>query len=147
MNVRDVMSAQVFTVSPRDTAQSVARLMAEAGVGALPVEAPGAGVVLGIVTDRDIVSSITAEGLASTMTVAEFMTVSAETCTEDEDLADVARRMSALDMRRLVVLDGNRKVIGLVTFSDILRAKPEIGEQLPPLFHKTGGRNTRIPPS
>ena len=86
VRVRDVMSRQVFTVSPTDTAQSVARLMAETGVGAVPVETPGVGTILGIVTDRDIVTSVVAQGLSSSTAVFEFMTVSAESCEEDDCL-------------------------------------------------------------
>ena len=76
MRVRDVMSAQMITISPNDTAQSAARLMLETEVGALPVEVPGVGAIVGIVTDHDIVVSVMARGISNSSTVAEFMTVS-----------------------------------------------------------------------
>ncbi|WKL40435.1 CBS domain-containing protein (plasmid) [Sinorhizobium meliloti] len=90
------MSRQVFTVSPTDTAQSVARLMAETGVGAVPVETPGVGTILGIVTDRDIVTSVVAQGLSSSTAVFEFMTVAAESCEEDDSLLLAAQKMHDL---------------------------------------------------
>lgn len=119
MRVRDVMSAQIFTISPNDTAQSAARLMLEADVGALPVEVPGVGAIVGIVTDRDIVTSVLARGLSTSATVAEFMTVSPEVCEQDDDTAEVAERMRALAVRRLVVVDEGRRVVGIVSLIDL----------------------------
>ncbi|THK39348.1 CBS domain-containing protein [Ensifer sp. MPMI2T] len=127
IRVRDVMSKQVFTVSPSDTAQSVARLMEEAGVGALPVEAPGVGTILGIVTDRDILASVVAQGLSTSTAVFEFMTVSAESCEEDDSILLAAQKMHDFKIRRLVVVDENKHAAGIVSLADITRASPELG--------------------
>ena len=125
--VVDVMSRLVFTVSPTDTAQSVARLMAEAAVGALPVEAPGVGTILGIVTDRDILTSVVAKGLSSSTAVFEFMTVSAECCEEGDSLLLAAQKMHDLQIRRLVVVDEKRHAAGIIALADITRVHPELG--------------------
>ncbi|WEX90333.1 CBS domain-containing protein [Sinorhizobium garamanticum] len=127
IRVRDVMSKQVFTVSTSDTAQSVARLMEEAGVGALPVEAPGVGTILGIVTDRDILTSVVAKGLSTSMAVFEFMTVSAESCEEDDSILLAAQKMHEHKIRRLVVVDEEKRAAGIVSLADITRASPELG--------------------
>ncbi|MBP1884397.1 CBS domain-containing protein [Sinorhizobium mexicanum] len=127
IRVRDVMSKQVFTVSPSDTAQSVARLMEEAGVGALPVEAPGVGTILGIVTDRDILASVVAQGLSTSTAVFEFMTVSAESCEEDDSILLAAQKMHDYKIRRLVVVDENKHAAGIISLADITRASPELG--------------------
>ena len=119
MRVRDVMSAQIVTISPMDTAQSAARLMHETQVGALPVEVPGVGAIVGIVTDRDIVVSVTAKGLSTSTTVAEFMTVSPETCNESDDTAIAASHMRGLSVRRLVVVNDERRVVGIVSLVDV----------------------------
>ena len=119
MRVKDVMSAQIVTVSPNDTAQSAARLMAETEVGALPVEVPGVGAIVGIITDRDIVASVLGKGLSTSTTIAEFMTVSPEVCNEADDTAAVAARMRELGVRRLVVVNDDRKVVGLVSLVDV----------------------------
>jgi len=124
MRVKEVMSAQIVTASPGDTAQSAARLMLEAEVGALPVEVPGVGAIVGIVTDRDIVVSVLSRGLSTSTTVAEFMTVSPELCNEDDDTAAVAARMRELGVRRLVVANGERRVVGIVSLVDL----PAAGE-------------------
>lgn len=122
MSVRDVMSAQIFTISPNDTAQSAARLMRQAEVGALPVEVPGVGAIVGIVTDRDIVVSVLARGLSTSTSVAEFMTVSPEVCSEEDEPAEVAARMRDLGVRRLVVVDEERRVVGIVSLADLHEA-------------------------
>ncbi|MFT4160688.1 CBS domain-containing protein [Shinella sp.] len=119
MHVKDVMSAQIVTVSPNDTAQSAARLMLETEVGALPVEVPGVGAIVGIITDRDIVASVLGKGLSTSTTIAEFMTVSPEVCNEADDTAAVAARMRELGVRRLVVVNDDRKVVGLVSLVDV----------------------------
>jgi CBS domain-containing protein len=124
MRVRDVMSAQIVTVSPNDTAQSAARLMLETEVGALPVEVPGVGAIVGIITDRDIVVSVMARGLSSSATIAEFMTVSPEVCNENDDTATVAERMRHLGVRRLVVVNDDRHVVGIVALIDVEAEKP-----------------------
>jgi len=127
LRVGDVMSRPVFTVSPTDTAQSVARLMKETGVGAVPVEAPGVGTILGIVTDRDILSSVVARGLSSSTAVFEFMTVSAQSCEEGDSILLAAQKMHDLRIRRLVVVDEKRQAAGIVSLADITRASPELG--------------------
>ncbi|WP_234186261.1 CBS domain-containing protein [Shinella sp. NM-101] len=124
MRVKDVMSAQIVTVSPSDTAQSAARLMLETEVGALPVEVPGVGAIVGIITDRDIVVSVLGRGLSTSTTIAEFMTVSPEVCNETDETAAVAARMRDLGVRRLVVVNDERRVVGIVGIVDLPTAKP-----------------------
>jgi CBS domain-containing protein len=125
MRVKDVMSAQIVTISPSDTAQSAARLMLETEVGALPVEVPGVGAIVGIVTDRDIVVSVLARGLSTSTAVAEFMTVSPELCNEDDDTTAVAARMRELSVRRLVVANADRRVVGIVSLVDLPTGKQD----------------------
>lgn len=129
MQVKDVMSAQIVTVSPMDTAQSAARLMLETEVGALPVEMPGVGAIVGIITDRDIVVSVLARGRSSSTAIAEFMTVSPEVCNASDDTVAVAARMRDLAVRRLVVVDDDRQVVGIVSLVDIPTEKPPLMEE------------------
>ncbi len=119
MRVKELMSAQIVTISPNDTAQSAARLMLETEVGALPVEVPGVGAIVGIVTDHDIVVSVMARGLSTSTTVAEFMTVSPEACNENDDPAIAAARMRAFGVRRLVVVNDDRQVVGIISLVDM----------------------------
>ncbi|AFL50011.1 signal-transduction protein with cAMP-binding, CBS, and nucleotidyltransferase domain [Sinorhizobium fredii] len=127
IRVRDVMSRQIYTVSPTDTAQSVARLMKETGVGALPVEVPGVGTILGIVTDRDILTSVVSQGRSTSTAVFEFMTVAAESCEEGDSILLAAQKMHDLRIRQLVVVDEKRHAAGIIALADIIRVSPELG--------------------
>lgn len=134
MKVRDVMTRQVVTAAPTDSVQAVARLMVDSDTGAIPIEVPGVGSLVGVVTDRDIVTRIVAEGRASTTAVSEIMTVGLENCQEDDDIDIAARKMTELNMRRLVVLDAERELSGIVTLADI------VAEQQRAERHGGGGR-------
>lgn len=122
MYVRDVMTRQVVTASPNDSVQAVARLMADIDSGALPIEVPGVGTLVGFVTDRDIIVRVVAAGLPTTTAVSEIMTVGIESCTEDEELSDIARRMESLQVRRLVVYNADRGVTGFLSEADLPHA-------------------------
>lgn len=130
MKVRDVMTRQVVTASPNDFVQAVARLMADADSGAIPIEIPAVGTLVGLLTDRDIVVRVVAEGLASTVAVSEIMTVGVESCNEDDTLVDVAHKMADLKMRRLVVYNEDRQLTGIVTLGDITDGDPEAAAAL-----------------
>ncbi len=72
-----------------------------------------------ILTDRDIVVSVLARGLSTSTTIAEFMTVSPEVCNENDETAAVAARMRNLAVRRLVVVNDDRRLVGIVSLVDI----------------------------
>ena len=131
MKVRDVMTRQVVTASPNDSVQAVARLMADAETGAIPIEVPGVGNLVGVITDRDIVLRVVAEGLASTTAVSEIMSVGIEGCLEEDDLREAVRKMEELNMRRLLVYDNERQLSGIITLGDITAEYRDIAETDP----------------
>ncbi|MBW6425508.1 CBS domain-containing protein [Rhizobium sp. XQZ8] len=117
MRVKNSMTAQVVSAKSSDTVEDVARRMSEIDSGAIPViDADG---VVGIITDRDIVIRVVAEGKASSTPVAEVMTAGVESCLEEDDLAEAARRMAELQMRRLVVFDNEGNLAGIISLGDI----------------------------
>lgn len=126
-SVRSLMTATVYSISPDDSAQSAARLMLETGVAMLPVEAPGVGAVLGVVTDRDILVQIVASSLPTSTAVCEFMTVSAETCFPDDSVLSAAHKMVESGLFRLVVIDEGRRPVGILSLSDVKREYPAVG--------------------
>ena len=117
MKVSEAMTAQVVTATPQTTITEVARQMAQIESGAVPVMADGK--VVGIVTDRDIVIRVVAEGLGLDTPVANVMTEEVETCREDDNVADAAAKMGARQIRRLVVLDGEGRLAGILSLGDI----------------------------
>lgn len=117
MKVRDVMTAQVVTARPTDTVQAVARIMSEVDTGAVPVSDNGK--VVGIVTDRDIVIRVVAEGAGLDTAVSEVMSEHIHSCQDDDSVADAARQMADLQMRRLIVYGEDKKLAGIISLGDI----------------------------
>lgn len=117
MNVSEVMTAQVVTATPRSTVREVARTMAEIETGAVPVVDDGK--VVGLITDRDIVLRVVAEGGGLDTPVSEVMTEGVETCREDDNVADASGQMAARQIRRLVVLNDQGRLAGILSLGDV----------------------------
>lgn len=117
-SVKDVMTSGVRTLGPRDTVVLAAQAMEELDVGALPV-CDGER-ILGMVTDRDIVVRGVAQDLAPASTrLEDIMSAQVEWVFEDEDLADVAAKMQQLQIRRLPVLDREKRLVGMLSLGDL----------------------------
>ncbi len=117
MKVSEVMTAQVATATPRSTIREVARTMAEIETGAVPVTDDGK--VVGLITDRDIVLRVVAEGMGLDTAVSEAMTAGVETCAEEDNVADAVAKMGAKQIRRLVVLNAQGRLAGILSLGDV----------------------------
>jgi CBS domain-containing protein len=118
MQVSDVMTRNVETIPPDASLQQAAEAMEAMGVGSLPV-CYGRRLV-GTLTDRDIVVRGVATGRSPIeMLVRECMTEDISYAFEDEDSEQVLARMQALQVRRLVVLDKQKNLVGIVALGDI----------------------------
>ena len=117
MKVREFMTAQVVSAKPTDTVEDVARMMSEIDSGAIPVIEDD--LVTGMITDRDIVIRVIAERKDGFTPVSEVMTQGVESCLEDDDIAEAARRMAELQMRRLVVFNSEGQLSGIISLGDI----------------------------
>jgi CBS domain-containing protein len=118
MKVYDIMSSEVQLVAPDDSIQFAAQKMAEADVGFLPVGENDK--LVGMVTDRDIALRAVARGKnpASTL-VREIMTDKVLYCMEDEDVEEAADAMANLKIRRLPIVDDDKKLVGVLSLGDI----------------------------
>lgn len=115
--VGEIMTRDVVTISVDKTAEDVAKLMTKEGVGALVVIQ--GDVVVGIVTERDVITKIISKGLNPAKTrVGDFMTKPVITCSPETLITDAVKVMSANRVRRLPVLEEG-KLIGIVTAYDI----------------------------
>ncbi|MDB5454101.1 MAG: domain containing protein [Caulobacteraceae bacterium] len=123
MKVSQVMSAEVRICSPQDTIQKAARAMDDIDAGALPVGENDR--LLGIITDRDMVVRAISEGMGADTPVAEVMTDGIHYCFEDEDIDDVAQQMADLQVRRLAVMNRDKRLVGIVALGDIAQAGRE----------------------
>jgi CBS domain-containing protein len=144
MKVREVMSREVTVTNPNDSIQEVARTMARLDVGALPV-CDGDRIV-GMVTDRDIAVRAVAEGLPPGTPVAQVMTRDVKYVFDDEAIDEVAENMADLQVRRLPVVNRDKRLVGIVSLGDVAReAKPkEVGETLREVS-EPGGQTSQRP--
>lgn len=120
MKVSEVMSGDVCVVQRQDTIRAAAQLMRSKDIGSIPVSADDR--LVGMVTDRDIVVRALADGLDADTPVSRIMSEGIKYCFDDEDLRDVARNMSELCVRRLPVVDRDKRLVGFVSLSNIADA-------------------------
>ena len=118
MKVHDVMTQVVICVGPDDTLQEAARKMRDLDVGPLPV--CDNDHLAGMLTDRDIVIRAVALGLdPRSAKVRDAMSEGVCSCFEDDDVEDVARIMRVKQVRRLVVLNRDKRLVGIVSLGDL----------------------------
>lgn len=118
MLVRHAMTRGAETIGPGETLQAAARAMRATGVGMLVVAERGRAV--GLITDRDLVTRAVAEGRDPGWTpVHAAMTPQVVTCGEDDELETAARLMEAHALRRLVVVDAEGGLAGVLSVDDL----------------------------
>jgi CBS domain-containing protein len=121
MKVKDAMTSEVRVVSPEQKIRDAARLMAELDVGALPVAENDR--LVGMITDRDIAVRAVAEGLPPDTPISEIMSREVLYCFEDQRLDDVTRNMGQVQVRRLPVVNRDKRLVGIVSFADLARSE------------------------
>ena len=121
MFVREVMTRHAATIGADETLEAAARKMKELGVGALPVL--DRGQLAGLVTDRDLAVRAVASGADPTRArVREAMTAQVIACREDDDVEEAARRMEERAVRRVIVLDREGELSGMLSVEDLAGA-------------------------
>jgi CBS domain-containing protein len=118
MRAGEVMTRDVVTVRPDATLREAACLMDDLNVGALPV-CDGRRLV-GIITDRDITVRATADGMRPDATpVHMVMTDDVCWCFEDDSIDEIEHEMARHQIRRLPVVDGRKRLVGMLTLGDL----------------------------
>ena len=118
---RDVMTKAPASCQPGDAISKVAGLMKQEDVGSVPVvESAGSGRLVGIITDRDIVLKVVAEGRAAdTATVQDAMTPNPACCREDDDVDQALKLMKERQVRRMPIVDGSGRLAGIIAQADV----------------------------
>jgi CBS domain-containing protein len=118
MKIANIMSSDVQIVSPTDTIQAAAKKMKDADVGFLPVGENDK--LVGMLTDRDIALRAVANGKNPKKTmVRDVMTEKVLYCVEDDEVEAAAENMAELQIRRLPIVDANKRLVGIVSIGDI----------------------------
>jgi CBS-domain-containing membrane protein len=119
MKVSEVMTRDVQTIQPDQSAQQAANFMLSADAGSIPVTEGDR--LIGMITDRDIAVRGVAKGHGPDTPVRELMTNDIVCVRIDEDCEEAASRMSEAQVRRLPVLDDQDRLCGIVSLGDLSR--------------------------
>ena len=121
MNVKDVMTLNPTSCPPDTTLRDVAQLMRDEDIGEVPIVAEdGAGKLLGVVTDRDIVVRAVAAGHdISAVHASDCMTAPAVTCNENDTLEECAQAMASHRIRRMPIVDESGELCGILAQADL----------------------------
>jgi CBS domain-containing protein len=117
MKVNEAMTRDVCIARPDQSIQDAAKMMADIDAGVLPVGESDR--LVGMITDRDIAVRAVAQGKGPQTAVREVMTSDVKYCFEDEDTDEVARNMGDEQVRRLPVLNRDKRLVGILSLGDI----------------------------
>jgi CBS domain-containing protein len=115
--VSEVMTQQVKLATPEQTIQQVAGMMADLDAGIIPVTDKDR--LIGMVTDRDIAVRAVARGLPPETQVRQVMSKEVKYCFDDDDLDEVARNMADIKVRRLPVINHDKRLVGILSLGDM----------------------------
>jgi CBS domain-containing protein len=128
MQVQEIMTPMVNIADPNMTICDVARQMRADNIGAMPVGENDR--LVGMVTDRDIVMrAVAEERSAGNTTVREVMSRGIFVCFEDDDVEDAAEVMAKHQVRRLPVLNRNKRLVGVIALADLGRSIKEPAQE------------------
>ena len=117
MKVSEAMTRDVRVASPDQTIQDAAQIMADIDTGVLPVGENDR--LVGMITDRDIAVRGVAKGKGPQSTIREVMTEHVHYCFEDEDTDQVSQKMVDSQVRRLPVLNRDKRLVGILSLGDL----------------------------
>ena len=117
MNVREVMTREVQIATPEQSIRDAAQLMARIDAGTVPVGQDNK--LVGILTDRDIAVRAVAKGLGPDTPVREIMSAEVKYCYDDQSVEEVARNMADIQVRRLPVVNRDKRLVGILSLGDL----------------------------
>jgi CBS domain-containing protein len=144
MRVSEAMTRDVKICTPGQSIREAAKTMAEIDAGAMPVGENDR--LIGMITDRDIAIRGVAQGKGPDTPVREVMTVDVKYCYDDEDLEHVAQNMGDIKVRRLPVVNREKRLVGIVALADLARAEDrQTVAKTVKKVSKPGGPHTQRP--
>jgi CBS domain-containing protein len=117
MRVAEAMTRDVRIASPDQSISDAASLMAQCDAGAIPVGENDR--LVGMITDRDIAVRAVAAGKGPSTKVRDVMSQEVKYCFDDEDLQHVAQNMAEIRVRRLPVVNRDKRLVGILSLGDI----------------------------
>jgi CBS domain-containing protein len=129
MKVQEIMTTNVECIAPDTTIQEAAERMKSLDVGFLPICEKDR--LIGTVTDRDIVVRGIAGNHNNQTSARTVMTSDVFYCFEQDDVAKCTEHMKDKDVRRMLVLDKNKRLVGVVSLGDISKAQADAAADAP----------------
>jgi CBS domain-containing protein len=117
MKVSEAMTRDVRVAGPDETVQKAAQTMASLDAGVLPVGENDH--LIGMITDRDIAIRGIAKGKGPKAKVRDVMTEDVKYCFDDQEVEEVTRNMADIQVRRLPVLNREKRLVGILSLGDI----------------------------
>jgi CBS domain-containing protein len=117
MKVSEAMTHDVRVASPDQSIRDAALMMLEIDAGSLPVGENDR--LVGMITDRDIAVRAVAQGKDPLTPVREAMSAEVKYCFDDEDTSEIARNMGDLQVRRLPVVNRQKRLVGILSLGDL----------------------------
>lgn len=139
MRVSEAMTRDVHVANPRETIREAAQAMASLDIGALPVGDNDR--LVGMITDRDIATRGVAKGLGPDARIADIMNADVKYCFEDQDLGEVSHNMGDVQLRRLPVVDRDKRLVGILSLGDVaMKGDGSAGKALGGISRPNAGR-------
>jgi len=117
MKISEAMTREVRVAGPEETIRQAAKMMASLDAGVLPVGEDDH--LIGMITDRDIAIRGIAQGKGPKTKVREVMTKDVKYCFDDQEVEEVTRNMANIQVRRLPVLNRDKRLVGILSLGDI----------------------------
>ena len=142
MRVSDAMTRDVRLCTPGQTIREVAQTMAEIDAGSMPVGENDR--LIGMITDRDIAIRAVAAGKGPDTPVREVMSEHIHYCFDDEEVDDVAQNMGDIRVRRLPVINRDKRLVGIISLGDVARTEggETVGEAVAGVSQRGGAHTT-----
>ena len=142
MKVSKCMTRDVELVRSTQTIREAAQMMADLDAGALPVQQDDR--LVGMITDRDIAVRAVAQGKSPETPVRDVMSPELLYCFDDQEIEDVSRNMGEVKVRRLPVVNRDKRLVGIISIGDLARKEEQTltGSTLARIS-KTGGNHSQ----
>jgi CBS domain-containing protein len=121
MKVSEIMTRDICLASPSQTLREAAAEMEKRDIGVLPVADNDR--LVGMITDRDIAVRGISHGLGPEAPVRDVMSAEVKYCFEDDDIDDLAQNMASEQIRRLPVLNDEKRLVGIITLGDLATSR------------------------
>ncbi|MEW5422520.1 CBS domain-containing protein [Amorphus sp. 3PC139-8] len=116
MRISEIMTRGTAVADPNDTARAISQRMVAEDLGYLPVGEQDR--LVGSITDRDIMARVVAEGRGADCSVGDVMTKDVKYCFEEDDVDQVMRNMANTKVRRMPVVNSDKRLVGIVSLAD-----------------------------